>query len=95
MENQFISQLGSADLQSYILCLQAYQKSECYGEDIMYVGFNKYSGYVYITLENGIQIASCFGNSVDYIINDYDTGDEEFFDTYEDAINHLELKSLK
>ena len=40
MENKFISQLGSSDLGSYILCLQAYQ-SECYGEHIMYVGFNK------------------------------------------------------
>jgi len=87
MENQFISQLGLSDLESYILCLQAYQ-SECYGEDIMEVGFNKNSGYVYIALENGIQIASCVGNDVCYIVNDWETGEENFYSTYEKALQN-------
>ena len=87
MENKFISKLGSSDLESYILCLQAYQ-SECYGEDIMEVGFNKNSGYVYIALENGIQIASCFGNDVCYIVNDWETGEENFYSTYEKALQN-------
>jgi hypothetical protein len=46
------------------------------------------SGYVYIALENGISIASCFGQDVDYIKYDFETGEELFFDTYEEAINN-------
>ena len=88
MENKFISKLGSSDLESYIKCLQAYQNCECYGEDIMEVGFNKNSGYVYIALENGIQIASCFGNDVCYIVNDWETGEENFYSTYEKALQN-------
>ena len=42
--------------------------------DIMCCGFNEYSGNVYIALENGVTIASCFGQSVEYIVSDPDTG---------------------
>jgi len=57
-------------------------------------GFNTSSGYVYIALENGITLASCFGQSVDYLVTDYDTGEEHFCDTYEEAINTLEKIAL-
>lgn len=40
--------------------------------DIMCCGFNEYSGNVYIALENGVTIASCFGQSVEYIVTDSD-----------------------
>ena len=50
--------------------------------DIMCCGFNPLSGYVYIALENGVTIASCFGQSVDYIVSDPDTGEEKFYDSY-------------
>ena len=53
--------------------------------DIMCCGFNEHSGYVYIALENGITIASCFGQSVDYIVYDTDTDEEKFYDRYEHA----------
>lgn len=55
---------------------------ECSGEEIMEVGFNPNSGYVYIALENGIQIASCMGQRVEYITFDFETGEESFFDNY-------------
>ena len=85
--NQFIQELRSSDLESWILTQKAYQEF-AQGEDIMECGFNKNSGYVYIALENGVQIASCFGQSVDYIKYDFDNGEELFFDTYEEALNN-------
>ena len=42
--------------------------------DIAHCGFNEWSGNVYISLENGVTIASCFGQSVEYIVYDPDTG---------------------
>ena len=63
-------------------------------EEIMEVGFNKYSGYVYIALEYGIQIVSAFGQDVEYIVYDYITGEEFFLDSYEEAENKLELINL-
>ena len=83
--NQFIQELRSSDLESWILSQKAYQQF-AQGEDIMECGFNKISGYVYIALENGIQIASCFGQDVEFIKFDYETGEELFFDTYEEAL---------
>jgi hypothetical protein len=87
MEN-LISKLGSSDYESYLLVHEAY-RDYAFGEDIMETGFNTSSGYVYIALENGIQIASCFGRGVDYIVNDFETGEEHFFDTYDEANKYL------
>jgi len=50
--------------------------------DIMCCGFNTSSGYVYIALENGVTIASCFGQSVDYIVSDPDTDEEKSYKKY-------------
>jgi hypothetical protein len=87
MQNlQFIQELRNSDLESWILVQRAYQEF-AQREDIMECGFNKMSGYVYIALENGVQIASCFGQSVDYIVYDFESDEEEFFDTYAEAIN--------
>jgi hypothetical protein len=65
---------------------QAYA-SYCDGEDIMQIGFNANSGYVYIALENGISICSCLGQDVEYLVTDFNNGDEHFLDTYKEAIN--------
>jgi hypothetical protein len=62
----------------------------CAGEDINEIGFNSMSGYVYIALENGIQIASAFGQQVEYIISDIMNDEEFFFDDYETALEQLE-----
>jgi hypothetical protein len=87
MQNlQFIQELRNSDLESWILVQRAYQEF-AQREDIMECGFNKMSGYVYIALENGVQIASCFGQSVDYIVYQFESDEEEFFDTYAEAIN--------
>ena len=60
------------------------------GEEILQTGFNQYTGYVYIALENGVQIASAFGRGVEYITTDFETGQEYFFDSYSEANEFLE-----
>jgi hypothetical protein len=68
-------------------CFAAYAE-ECPAEDIMSIGFNSNSGYVYIALENGIQICSMLGNDVEYITCNFEDGEEAFYDTYMDAIKN-------
>lgn len=57
------------------------------GEDIIEggIGFNPNSGYVYIALENGVTICSMLGRDVEYLVTDFNDGEEHFFDTYEEA----------
>jgi len=86
---EFLNQLGSADMQSLILVLESYQDS-AFNEEIEDVGFNKYSGYVYIYLSNGICIASAFGRDAVFIVSNFDTGEEDFYNTYINAINRIE-----
>lgn len=62
----------------------------CSREDIMEVGFNANSGYVYIALENGIQIACCMGQDVEFIVTEFETGEEFFLETYDEAVKQLE-----
>lgn len=63
--------------------------NHCAGEEIMEEGFNPYSGYVYLALENGIQIASMLGQDVEFIGFDRHTDEEVFFDSYDELIEHL------
>ena len=84
---EFMNSLGQLDLASYVnICIDFMKYAP--NEEIMEVGYNSSSGYVYIALENGISIASCFGQEVEYIVYDFETGDEEFFDEYEQALNY-------
>ena len=85
--NQFINALGTSDYESWILVQEAHLKN-AYDENIEECGFNMMSGYIYIALENGIQIASCFGQPVEFIKYNNDTDEELFFDTYEEALNN-------
>jgi hypothetical protein len=68
---------------------EAYSE-HCTGQEIFEVGFNQYTGYVYIALENGVQIASAFGRGVEYIVNNFETGEEYFLDSYSEALEKLE-----
>jgi len=43
------------------------------------------TGYVYISLENGISICSMLGQEVVYLVTNFDTGKDTFFDNYKDA----------
>jgi hypothetical protein len=50
------------------------------------IGFNDKSGIVYLALENGISICSSFGHEVEYLVTNFDNGDETFYETYEEAL---------
>jgi hypothetical protein len=69
------------------LIFQAYA-NQCANEEIMGVGFNANSGYVYIALENGISICSCMGHQVDFLVTNFYNGEETFYDTYKEALEH-------
>jgi hypothetical protein len=86
MQNLDLSKLGSSDLLSLEIVIKEYNNN-ARNEDIMETGFNAESGYVYIALENGIQIASSFGQDVEYIIFDVENGNEHFFETYNEALD--------
>lgn len=86
----FLNSLGSDDLFSFIKVLEAYNDQyETRRLEIECSGMNNNSGYVYLLLENCITIASCFGREVVYIVNNFKTGEEEFFNTYEEAEKYL------
>ena len=89
MEIINFDKMGSSDKYSLELVWKAYNDIRL-NEEIFEIGFNLNSGYVYIALENGVSIASCFGQAVDYIVTDYEDGTEYFLDTYEEAEEKLE-----
>ena len=76
--------IAYAEAKGLSLCFKAYA-DECSREDIMMIGFNANTGYVYIALENGIQICSCLGQDIEYLVTNMDDGEEHFFDEYQDA----------
>ena len=70
-------------------CFEAYAEN-CAGEDIFEIGFNPNSGYTYIALEcSRITIGSMLGRAVEYMVTDFDNGEEFFFDTKEEAYEYL------
>jgi hypothetical protein len=74
------------ELKGLSLCFEAYAEYFA-GEDVTEggIGFNSNSGYVYIALENGMQICSMLGRGVEYLVTNLDTGEEYFFDTPQEA----------
>jgi hypothetical protein len=79
-----LNKMGYQDIESMFIVIDTYRNlDERY--DILETGFNTSSGYVYIALENGISIASCFSQEVTFLVTDFETGEEFFLDTYEQA----------
>jgi len=54
------------------------------------LGFNPNSGYIYLTLEDGFYIASCMGQDIEYIHTDFETGEETFFESFQDYTEFLQ-----
>jgi len=80
----------AAEAKGLAKCFQAYADN-CAGDSIFEIGFNPNSGYVYIALEvANIQIASCMGDSVEWIVCNLENGEEAFLDTYEEALAWVE-----
>ena len=79
---------GYSDAKSKSLVWAAYAENFA-GEEIIEEGFNMNSGYVYLALENEITIASCFGQSVEFIVYDNETIEELFFSSIEEVNSYL------
>jgi hypothetical protein len=79
---------GYSDAMSKAKVWEAYAKHYG-GEEIMEEGFNINTGYVYLALDNGITIASCFGQEVEFIVFNYDTGQEDFFYSVEQLNEYI------
>lgn len=58
-------------------------------EEILDEGFNINSGYVYLALECGVTLASCFGQPCEFIIYDNEKDEELFFDSAHEANAYL------
>ena len=86
-----VSAMGYSDKESMMKVIIAYMRN-CSGEEVMYegTGMNMNTGYVYIALENGVTIASNFGQRVEYIVTDYVTGEEYFLNSYSSAVRKQE-----
>ena len=80
--------LGYLDAKSKSIVWAAYAENFA-GEEIIEEGFNINSGNVYIALENGVTIASAFGQAVDFYVYDFETGDEFAFESIEELNAHL------
>jgi hypothetical protein len=79
---------GYSDAMSKAKVWEAYAKHYG-GEEIMEDGFNINTGYVYLALDNGITIASCFGQEVEFIVFNHDTGQEDFFYSVEELNEYI------
>lgn len=91
MTNNLTDSLAHLEAKGMSKVWMAYADN-CAGEDIMEVGFNPNSGYVYIALENGVSIGSNLGGDVEYIVTNFNDDYEEFFfDDYETAIKQMEV----
>lgn len=66
-------------------CFLAYANTTP-AQTIQAVGFNPNSGYTYLALEDGITICSMLGREVEFLVSDFETGEETFYDTYEQAV---------
>jgi hypothetical protein len=80
--------LGYSDALSKANVWERYAKHFA-GEEIMEEGFNMNTGYIYLALENGITIASCFGQPAEFFVYDEETDEEISFLFYEDLQIHL------
>ncbi len=88
ISSDVLNELKGSDFESWLIVQQAYRDCAI-REEVMCAGMNMNSGYVYIALENGVTIASCFGQGVDYIVTDFEDGEEFFFDDYKEALEKV------
>ena len=84
-----VNRMAAMEAEGLANCFQAYAENTAI-ENIEEIGFNENTGYIYIALENGVSIASAFGNEVEYIVTDFETGEEYFCETYDEALDQLE-----
>ena len=84
----FMNSLGSLDRGSFIKCLTAFDQQQDLNLqqlEIVDVGFNPNSGYVFIALEPGVTIISSVNQEVEYL-----GADDTPFETYSEALASFE-----
>ena len=84
--------MGSADLASMHSVICAYSAIASRDTSLIaeFTGWNDQSGYAYISLDNGVCIASAFDGPVEYIATDLEDGTEYFYASYETAVKKQE-----
>jgi hypothetical protein len=67
-----------------------YAESDLIDEPMIF-GYNTWSGYYYIAFENiSLQIVLTSRSDVMFMTTDFETGEEEYFDTEEEAMEYLD-----
>lgn len=89
MNTQTQNSFGYSDARSKSIVWAAYAEHFA-GEEILEEGFNLNSGNVYIALENGVTIASAFGQAVDFYVYDFENGDEFAFESIDELNEFLQ-----
>jgi hypothetical protein len=78
------------DARALATLMNAYSESSLCPDEPLHFGYNKFTGYYYIAFENiGLGIVLTPQNDVQFATIDFETGNEEFFDTEEEAMEHL------
>ena len=71
--------------------MKAYAESSLCPDEPLCFGYNSWSGFYYIAFENvSLQIVLDNRENLLWMTTDIETGNEEFFDTEEEAMEHLD-----
>lgn len=77
------------DAEALATLFSVYAQSNLAGEFICF-GYNNWSQYYYITFENiSLSIVLTPRGDVMFMTTDFENGEEEYFDTEEEAMEHL------
>ena len=78
------------DAQALSVLMNAYSESSLCSDEPLHFGYNKFTGYYYIAFENvSLQIVLDNRKNLLWMTTDIFTDEEEFFDTEEEAMEHL------
>ena len=83
--------VSSAQANALSVLFDVYKRTDaCMNLEPMVFGHNHLSGFYYIAFEdNSLSIVLTPQNEVRFMTTDYDNGNEEFFNTEEEAMEHL------
>tara|TARA_R110001599_G_scaffold129074_2_gene303174 strand:- start:17204 stop:17485 length:282 start_codon:yes stop_codon:yes gene_type:complete len=87
---QNITDLSVTELRSLAKCLTTYSK-DCFLATIELSGYNEQSGYIYLSLDNGVCIASFAGQEVQFVVHNFEIGEEKFFNIYQNAVRYASI----
>ena len=76
--------------QALSVLMNAYSESSLCPDEPLCFGYNAFTGYYYIAFENvSVQIVLDNRKNLLWMTTDIETGNEEFFDTEEEAMEYL------